>query len=149
MTCIALLAAACANPEAAAPTKADLLEQAGFVRRDVNTQERLAALKVLPPHQFVIRNSNGSVKYMYADPNVCDCIYVGGQRAYDQYRQMMATRVQDAQIRAILSTAPLPGESGLCRIGILVPARASFSRTGRRASASRHLGVPRTAVRRQ
>jgi hypothetical protein len=117
MTCIALLAAACANPEAAAPTKADLLEQAGFVRRDVNTQERMAALKVLPPHQFVIRNSNGSVKYMYADPNVCDCIYVGGQRAYDQYRQMMATRVQDAQIRAILSTAPLPTGAGLSGSG--------------------------------
>ena len=115
MTCITLLAAACANPEAAAPTKDDLLAQAGFVRRDVNTQERLAALKVLPPHQFVMRNSNGSIKYMYADPNVCGCIYVGGQRAYDQYRQMMVSRVQEAQIRAILSTTTLPGESGSSR----------------------------------
>lgn len=113
MTCITLLAAACANPEAAAPPKDDLLAQAGFVRRDVNTEERLAALKVLPPHQFVMRNSNGSIKYMYADPNVCGCIYVGGQRAYDQYRQMMVSRVQEDQIRAILSTTTLPGESGL------------------------------------
>ncbi len=117
MTGIALLAAACANSPAEAPTTVDLLAQAGFVRRDVNTQERLAALKVLPPHQFVIRNSNGSVKYMYADPNVCDCIYVGGQADYDRYRQMMASRVQDAQIRAILSTAPLPTGAGLAGSG--------------------------------
>ncbi|MFZ3236832.1 MAG: hypothetical protein WA417_07915 [Stellaceae bacterium] len=108
-----LLLAACATSDAEAPTKGDLLAQAGFVRRDADTPDRIAALKALPPHQFVMRNSNGSVKYMYADPNACGCIYVGGQRAYDQYRQQMAGQVQDNEIRAILSTAPLPGESGL------------------------------------
>jgi hypothetical protein len=50
---------------------------------------------------------------MYADPVACGCIYVGGQRAYDQYAQKMASINSAAQIRAILSTAPLPGESGL------------------------------------
>jgi hypothetical protein len=52
---------------------------------------------------------------LYADPTVCGCIYVGDQNAYDQYRQQMAARrtARDDQIRAILSTAPLPGEEGL------------------------------------
>ena len=117
MTGMALLAAACANSQAEAPTTADLLAQAGFVRRDVNTQERLAALRVLPPHQFVVRNSNGSVKYMYADPNVCDCIYVGGQADYDRYRQIMVSRVNEAQIRAIVSTAAIPAGAGLVGSG--------------------------------
>ncbi|HUC09005.1 MAG TPA: hypothetical protein VL985_01120 [Stellaceae bacterium] len=116
-TGMALLAAACANSQAEAPTTADLLAQAGFVRRDVNTEERLAALRMLPPHQFVMRNSNGSVKYMYADPNVCGCIYVGGQRDYDQYRQMMTSRVKAAQIRAIVSTAAIPAGAGLVGSG--------------------------------
>jgi hypothetical protein len=110
---MALLAAACANSAAEAPTKGDLLAAAGFVRRNADTPERMAALKALPPHQFVMRNSNGSVKFMYADPIECGCIYVGGQHAYDQYRQAMASQVSDDQVRAILSTAPLPGESGL------------------------------------
>jgi hypothetical protein len=110
---VVFLAAACANSEAEAPAKGDLLADSGFVRRDADTPERMAALKALPPHQFVMRNSNGSVKFMYADPNACDCIYVGGQRAYDQYREKMASQGSDAQIRAILSTSPLPGESGL------------------------------------
>ena len=107
------LAAACANSEAEAPNNGDLLAAAGFVQRKADTPERIAALKSLPPHQFVVRNSNGSVKYMYADPIACNCIYVGGQLAYNQYRQKMAGRVSDDQIRAILSNTPLPGESGL------------------------------------
>jgi hypothetical protein len=113
LTGAVFLVAACANSEAEAPTSGDLLAQAGFVRRNADTPERVAALKALPPHHFVLRNSNGSVKYMYADPVDCDCIYVGGQRAYDQYRQKMASQIPAEQIRAILSTTPLPGESGL------------------------------------
>jgi hypothetical protein len=110
---IAFLAAACARSEAEAPATGNLLTAAGFVQRNADSPERIAALKSLPPHQFVIRNSYGSIKYLYADPIACDCIYVGGQRAYDQYRQKMASQHSAAQIRAILSTAPLPGESGL------------------------------------
>ena len=113
LTSVVFLAAACANSAAEAPAQGGLLAEAGFVRRNADTPERMAALKALPPHQFVMRNSNGSVKFMYADPTACECIYVGGQHAYDQYRAKMASQVSDAQIRAILSTAPLPGELGL------------------------------------
>ena len=109
----ALLVAACANSAPEAAATADQLTAAGFVQRKADSPERIAALKSLPPHQFVIRDSNGSVKYLYADPIACDCIYVGGQHAYDQYRQKMAGQVSGDQLRAILSTAPLPGESGL------------------------------------
>jgi hypothetical protein len=75
----------------------------------------MASLKALPPHQFVARTIKGRPSYLYADPVVCGCVYVGDQRAYDQYRQQMATQqtATDEQIRAILSTTPLPGEEGL------------------------------------
>jgi hypothetical protein len=109
----ALLMAACVNSDAGGPSKDDLLVEAGFVVRKADTPDRVAALKSLPPHQFVMRNSNGSVKYLYADPIDCDCIYVGGQHAYEQFHQKMAGQVQETQIRAILSSAPLPGEAGL------------------------------------
>ena len=113
VTGLAVLTAACADTPGPAPTTGGLLAQAGFVRREADTPERVAALRALPPHHFVMRNSQGSGKYLYADPTSCGCIDVGGQRAYDQYRQMMTSRVADAQIRAILSTTSLPGESGL------------------------------------
>jgi hypothetical protein len=91
-----------------------MLATAGFVPQNADTPSRIAALKSLPPHQFVARTKDGSVKYLYADPTVCGCIYVGGQNAYDQYRRMATQQgVAAEQVRTILSTAPLPGEEGL------------------------------------
>jgi hypothetical protein len=58
---------------------------------------------------------NGGTRYLYADPTICGCIYVGDQKAHDQYRQKMAAvqTATDEQIRSVLSATPLPGESGL------------------------------------
>jgi hypothetical protein len=111
----ALTAAACANPGTVVSEKEDMLESAGFVPKKANTAARMASLKSLPPNQFVARTVKGTPSYLYADPVVCGCVYIGDQKAYDQYRQNMAARqtATDAQIRAILSTAPLPGEEGL------------------------------------
>jgi hypothetical protein len=108
------LVAACANSGTGASATQDMLAAAGFVPKSADTPSRMAALKSLPPHKFVSRMKNGSRRYLYADPTVCACIYVGDQQAYDQYRRI-ATRqtVADDRIRAILSTAPLPGEDGL------------------------------------
>jgi hypothetical protein len=110
-----LLAAGCASTGEAVSEKEDLLASAGFVPKRANSAARMASMKALPPHQFVTRNRNGKTLYLYADPTVCGCIYVGDQNAYNQYRQQMAARqtATDAQIRAILSTAPLAGEEGL------------------------------------
>jgi hypothetical protein len=111
----ALVAAACANTEGAISQKEDMLLAAGFASKKADAAAQIAGLKSLPPHQFAARNRNGRTLYLYADPTVCGCIYVGDQHAYDQYRQQMAARrtATDDQIRAILSTAPLPGEEGL------------------------------------
>jgi hypothetical protein len=43
-------------------------------------------LSQLPPHKFVQRPHGDSVEFVYADPLVCDCLYVGSQEAYDRYR---------------------------------------------------------------
>ena len=111
----ALVAGACANTGGAISQKEDMLLSAGFVSKKIDATAQMANLKSLPPHQFVAKNRNGRTRYLYADPTVCGCIYVGDQNAYDQYRQQMAARrtATDDQIRAILSTAPLPGEEGL------------------------------------
>jgi hypothetical protein len=109
----ALAAGACANTEGATSQKDDMLLSAGFVSKKADATARMAGLKSLPPHQFVVRNRNGRTVYLYADPTVCGCVYVGNQNAYDQYRIAARQTATDDQIRAILSTAPLPGEEGL------------------------------------
>ncbi len=65
----------------------DNLAAAGFIVRPANTPERKAMLKRLPPHRFVQRTKGDAVYYVYADPLVCGCLYVGSQQAYGRYVQ--------------------------------------------------------------
>jgi len=97
------LAAACADTGGAASRREDMLASAGFVPKKADTAARMASMKALPPYQFVTRNQNGRTTYLYADPTVCGCIYVGDQNAYNQYRRQMAARqtVTDDQVRTI------------------------------------------------
>jgi len=67
--------------------KEDMLAAAGFTLVPANTPQRQASLSTLPPHKFVHQVRNNVVLYTYADPTICDCLYVGNQAAYDRYRQ--------------------------------------------------------------
>ncbi len=80
--CIAL--SACA---AQVQHKEDMLAAAGFTLVPANTPERQASLAALPPHKFVHQVRNNVVIFTYADPTICDCLYVGNQAAYDRYRR--------------------------------------------------------------
>src|ERR1700691_2594782 len=87
---IALIAvftiAACQSQSALVAQNEDNLAAAGFVVRPANTPERIAMLNRLPPHKFVQRVNGEAVHYVYADPLVCGCLYVGSQQAYNQYK---------------------------------------------------------------
>jgi hypothetical protein len=64
----------------------DNLAAAGFIIRPANTPERQAMLTRLPAHKFVMRQQGDTIHYVYADPLVCGCLYVGTQQAYNQYK---------------------------------------------------------------
>lgn len=64
-----------------------MLTAAGFKVLPVNTPQRLASFKQLPPHQFSRQIRDGQVFYVYSDPTVCGCLYVGDQAAYGTYRK--------------------------------------------------------------
>ena len=64
-----------------------MLAAAGFTLVPANTPQRQVALRALPPHKFVNQVRNNAVIFTYADPTICDCLYVGSQAAYDRYRQ--------------------------------------------------------------
>jgi hypothetical protein len=78
--------AACQTQQQIVSEHEDNLAAAGFVVRPANTPERQAMLKRLPPHKFVQRVSGDTVHYIYADPLVCGCLYVGTQQAFAQYK---------------------------------------------------------------
>ena len=64
------------------------LEDAGFVMRPANTAEQLALIKRVPPRRFVARVKNGKRYYVYADPELCKCVFVGDAVALEAYRDM-------------------------------------------------------------
>jgi hypothetical protein len=82
---------ACETQQQRVEQREDKLSAAGFIVRPANTPERLVMLNKLPPHKFVQRVNGDVVHYVYADPLVCGCLYVGSQQAYNQY---MANQLQ-------------------------------------------------------
>jgi hypothetical protein len=86
LTLVGLSVAGCVS---AVQNKENMLSAAGFNVRLADTPQKIASLKTLPPHKFIIQNKGGQPIYVYADPTVCGCLYYGTQDNYQDYRQMM------------------------------------------------------------
>lgn len=69
--------------------KEDLLAAAGFKIVPADTAKRQAALHKMPAHKFSMQNRHDQVVWVYADPTICNCVYLGTQQAYDTYRQLV------------------------------------------------------------
>ena len=71
------------------------LSSAGFRVQVANDAAGKKALSALPPHRFVVhRYGNNQVRYLYAEPNHCVCIFIGTQEAYQNYRDILAKPIQ-------------------------------------------------------
>jgi hypothetical protein len=88
----------CQTEQQRVEQREDLLSAAGFVVKPANTPERKAMLARLPAHKFVMRQNGDTIHYVYADPLVCGCLYVGTQQAYNQYKaNQLAQQLADEQ----------------------------------------------------
>jgi hypothetical protein len=93
-----LTAAACESPQQKIAKKEDMLAAAGFRQVPVNTPARQASFQQLPPHKFSRQVRDGRVFYVYPDPTICVCLYVGDQNAYGTYRaNVFAKNLADEQ----------------------------------------------------
>lgn len=76
----------------------DRLSAAGFIIKPANTPERQEMLKKLPADKFVRREHGDTVHFVYADPVVCGCLYIGTQEAYNRFKaNELAQRFLDEQ----------------------------------------------------
>jgi hypothetical protein len=91
---LCLAAAGCTDPSQKVMTREDMMVASGFKFVPANTPERQAAFRQLTPHKFVRQVKGDKVIYIYPDPTICVCLYVGGPKAYAAYR----ARVFDKQI---------------------------------------------------
>jgi hypothetical protein len=69
------------------------LSSAGFRVQVANDAAGKKALHALPPHRFVIHRTGHDVRYLYAEPNHCVCIFIGTQANYQDYRDILARPV--------------------------------------------------------
>jgi hypothetical protein len=67
----------------------DTLAASGFKMKLANTPEKLAHLKTLSQHNLVSHERNGEVYFVYADADNCKCMYVGDEKAYQQYQKLV------------------------------------------------------------
>ena len=72
------------------------LSSAGFRLRLANDPAGQKAMRALPPHRFVIHKNGDDVRYLYAEPQHCVCIFIGSQQAYDSYRNMLSQPLEQA-----------------------------------------------------
>jgi len=86
---IAATAAGCATMRAAATRSTEeMLAAAGFHMEAADTPEKLAELQALPPRRVRPQTRDGQPAWVYPDPNVCHCLYVGGDGEYQAYERL-------------------------------------------------------------
>lgn len=79
------------------------LSAAGFSVRIADSAERQAMLNRLPPNTFVRRVNGNDIHYVYADPVVCGCLYIGTQRDFALYASNQRLDAAQAQRIAFLN----------------------------------------------
>jgi hypothetical protein len=92
------------------------LSSAGFHIQVANDPAGQRALHALPAHRFVTNGAGDDLRYFYAEPERCVCIFVGTQQAHDRYLKMVNQPLQPTdhvspdyktQIGVLLSGQPL------------------------------------------
>jgi hypothetical protein len=88
--------AACATIQRSEAKDTEQLLAAGFQAKPADTPEKLANLRAMPPRKLVSQAKDGKFVYSYADPDYCQCLYVGGPTEYSAY-QRLAVQKEIAQ----------------------------------------------------
>jgi hypothetical protein len=70
------------------------LSSAGFRVQVANDPAAKKAMHALPPHRFVIHRYGNDVRYLYAEPNHCVCVFIGTQANYQDYRAILTQSMQ-------------------------------------------------------
>ena len=105
------------GPLACAPTpgqgtvnKEDMLAAAGFKKRSIKTEAQLTDFRNYPAHMIRPTTYKGKKVYVYADPTICGCLYMGGTTAYNTYiRSATALNMQREYKSETTDSGYLPG----------------------------------------
>jgi hypothetical protein len=78
-----------------------VLSAAGFQMKLADTPETLSTLHRLPPRTLIPEPRDGQMRYVYADPRGCGCLYVGTEGQYQEYQRLeFEKQLADERLRA-------------------------------------------------
>ena len=96
LLCASVLAAAEAPSQPSLEKNSFYLSSAGFRVQVANDPAGQKALRALPAHRFVVNGVGDALRYFYAEPQHCVCIFIGTRQAYDTYRNILSQPLQQA-----------------------------------------------------
>lgn len=89
----------CAGTGKLSPSQMDeVLVNAGFKLHKADTPKKLYFLKSLPQNKLVHKMYNEKMFYFYFDGSSCQCVYVGDERAYLRFKQLVKEENLDERI---------------------------------------------------
>jgi hypothetical protein len=97
LVAVGLLITGCASQQTAFQTQLDL-GSCGFQWKVAETPEKLKQLEALPQRKLLRHEKNGKFYYIYADVRDCKCVYVGDEKAFQQYKQFVFQQRQDSKL---------------------------------------------------
>ncbi len=65
-----------------------MLSAAGFTMKVADTPEKLAHLETLTQHKLVHHTRDGKLYYVYADATVAKALFVGDEKAYQDFQKL-------------------------------------------------------------
>src|ERR1700712_3495088 len=72
------------------------LTSAGFKPQFANEAAAKKGRPRLPPSRFVIHDNGGDVRYLYAEPQHCVCVFIGTKDAWRNYRAILSQPLPQA-----------------------------------------------------
>jgi hypothetical protein len=79
-------------------SKEDLLTDSGFKKLSLNTPAKVAAFKNMPAHRISKTIFKGNQVWVYPDQNICGCLYIGGQTAYNTFIKKGRAQMIDSRV---------------------------------------------------
>jgi hypothetical protein len=97
LVAVGFLITGCASQQTAFQTQLDL-GSCGFHWKVADTPEKLKKLGSLPQRKLLRHEKDGKYYYIYADARDCKCVYVGDEKAFQQYKQFVFEQRQDSKL---------------------------------------------------
>jgi hypothetical protein len=89
----------CAGTGKMSPFQMDeTLVVAGFQLHNADTPKKLSWLKSLPQKKLVHKMYNKKKFYFFVDGTSCKCMYVGDEKAYLRFKQLVKEKQMDERI---------------------------------------------------